>query len=91
MYYHYYEFPYGAHKVKKHYGIRTDRYKLIHFYNDVDQWELYDLQTDPHEIKNIYNERTALSDSLKQKLEQLRKDYLDTIKLENDKLTSRLW
>jgi arylsulfatase A-like enzyme len=82
MYYHYYEFPYGAHKVKKHYGIRTDRYKLIHFYNDVDQWELYDLQADPHEVRNIYNDRIALSDSLKQKLELLRKEYLDTIKLE---------
>jgi arylsulfatase A-like enzyme len=82
IYYHYYEFPYGAHKVKKHYGIRTDRYKLIHFYNDVDQWELYDLKNDPHEVKNLYGQRTSLTDSLKQQLEEIRRQYLDTIKLE---------
>src|SRR5690625_2168299 len=45
LYYHYYEFP-NEHMVKRHYGIRTDRYKLIHFYNDIDEWELYDLQED---------------------------------------------
>ena len=37
LYYHYYEYP-GAHSVKRHYGVRTDRYKLIHFYNDIDEW-----------------------------------------------------
>ena len=41
IYYTYYEFP-GEHHVKRHYGVRTDRYKLIHFYYDIDQWELYD-------------------------------------------------
>ena len=46
MYYHYYEYP-AVHSVKRHYGIRTERYKLIHFYNDIDEWELYDLKTDP--------------------------------------------
>ncbi|XHR30453.1 MAG: sulfatase [Chthoniobacteraceae bacterium] len=52
-YYHYYEFP-AWHMVKRHYGIRTERYKLIHFYNDVDEWELYDLQADPGEMHNLY-------------------------------------
>jgi arylsulfatase A-like enzyme len=52
-YYHYYEYP-GIHSVKRHYGIRTNRYKLIHFYGDVDEWELYDLQTDPQEMTNVY-------------------------------------
>ena len=47
IYYHYYEYPHGWHSVKRHYGIRTDRYKLIHFYNDIDKWELYDLENDP--------------------------------------------
>lgn len=51
-YYHYFEYP-GAHSVKRHYGIRTKRYKLIHFYNDIDAWELYDLQKDPHELSNV--------------------------------------
>ena len=47
VYYHYYEFP-GAHSVAKHYGVRTKRHKLIHFY-DLDEWELFDLETDPNE------------------------------------------
>lgn len=57
-YYHYYEFLNDrrtAHMVRRHYGVRTDRYKLIHFYN-VDEWELYDLEADPLEMTNIYSE-----------------------------------
>jgi len=54
FYYHYYEYP-AVHSVRRHYGVRTTRYKLIHFYYDIDCWELYDLQTDPQEIKNVYN------------------------------------
>ncbi len=42
--------------VKRHYGIRTSRYKLIHFYYDTDEWELYDLQKDPEELNNVYND-----------------------------------
>ena len=49
IYYTYYEFP-GEHHVKRHYGVRTDRYKLIHFYYDIDVWELYDLEEDPNEM-----------------------------------------
>ncbi len=54
LYYHYYEYP-GIHAVKRHYGVRTDRYKLIHFYHDVNKWELYDLKNDPSEMNNIYS------------------------------------
>ena len=32
----------NAYPVKRHYGIRTADFKLIHFYNDVDEWEMYD-------------------------------------------------
>ncbi len=53
LYYHYYEFP-SIHMAKRHVGVRTDRYKLIHFYNDIDEWELYDLENDPYEMKNLY-------------------------------------
>ncbi len=57
IYYHYYE-SYADHTVPKHYGIRTDRYKLIHFYelpgDDAERWELYDLKTDPNELHNVY-------------------------------------
>ncbi len=55
IYYHYYEFP-NEHGVKKHYGIRTDRYKLIHFYDGIDVWELYDLKHDPREMQNLYHD-----------------------------------
>lgn len=57
-YYQYYEFLNDhktPHMVRRHYGVRTDRYKLIHFYN-VDEWELYDLEADPNEMRNIYSE-----------------------------------
>jgi arylsulfatase A-like enzyme len=53
IYYHYYEFP-AVHMVKRHYGVRTERYKLIHFYYDIDAWELYDLAQDPRELHNVY-------------------------------------
>ena len=52
MYYRYYHYP-QDHKVQPHYGVRTERYKLIYF-NKIDQWELFDLKTDPHELKNVY-------------------------------------
>jgi hypothetical protein len=54
FYYHYYEFP-GAHSVRKHYGVVTDRYKLFHFYEpEMNYWTLIDRETDPHEMKNVY-------------------------------------
>lgn len=55
LYYHYYEYP-AEHSVCRHYGIRTERYKLIHFYYDIDEWELYDLYEDPHEMHNLYGQ-----------------------------------
>ena len=58
LYYHYYEFFNDrpvAHMVRRHCGVRTERYKLIHFYN-IGEWELYDLDNDPHEMNSVYNE-----------------------------------
>lgn len=40
----------------RHYGVRDHRYKLIHFYDDQDFWELYDLQKDPYELQNVYSD-----------------------------------
>jgi len=79
IYYHYYEYPKGGHDVKRHYGIRTDRYKLIHYYYDIDEWELFDLENDPQEMKNIYMqaEYQELVSELKEKLNELRKKYKD--------------
>ena len=54
-YYHYYEYP-AEHSVKRHYGIRTQDCKLIHFYNDVDEWEMYDMKADPQEMRNVYDD-----------------------------------
>ena len=83
LYYHFYEYP-AEHAVKRHYGVRTDRYKLIHFYNDIDVWELYDLQNDPMEMHNIYNApgNAALIDSLKTELNKLQEQYDDPIETE---------
>jgi len=79
IYYHYYEYP-AVHSVKRHYGVRTERYKLIHFYYDVDEWELYDLEKDPHELKSVYNdpEYKEIQASLLKKLKELRVKYKDT-------------
>ena len=52
VYYHYYEWPFWHH-VQPHYGLRTDRYKLVHFYFNIDMWEFYDLEKDPEEMHNI--------------------------------------
>ncbi len=76
VYYHYYEYP-GEHKVKRHYGIRTERYKLIHFYHDINAWEFYDLESDPNEMNNLMGNAaySNLIDSLKIRLDQVREEY----------------
>ncbi len=79
LYYHYYEF-FGdrrtAHMVRRHYGIRTDRFKLIHFYN-LDEWELYDLHNDPHEMRSVYDdpEYARVVDDLKTRVAELQVKY----------------
>jgi len=56
FYYHYYEFP-GAHSVRRHYGVVTDRYKLFHFYEpEMSYWTLIDRERDPHELTNVYDD-----------------------------------
>lgn len=79
VYYTYYEYP-SIHMVKRHYGIRTDRYKLIHFYYDVDEWELYDLEKDPEELQNVYNDPAykLIQQKMHKTLSQLRKEYKDS-------------
>ena len=79
IYYHYYEYPKGGHDVKRHYGIRTQNYKLIHYYYDIDEWELFDLKNDPHELNNLYNDQeySDIVSDLKRELEALREKYKD--------------
>lgn len=85
IYYTYYEYP-GAHQVKRHYGVRTDQYKLIHFYYDIDEWELYDLEEDPSEMNNVYDdpEYTSVRENMHQRLIEMRKKYGDSD--ENDQM-----
>lgn len=77
-YYHYYEYP-GEHSVMKHFGIRTERYKLIRFYGHKNFWELYDLKKDPSEMKNLYGQKKyeALISELRQMLREVAIEYDD--------------
>jgi arylsulfatase A-like enzyme len=78
IYYHYYEYP-SVHMIPRHYGIRTERYKLMHFYQFGNEWELYDLQSDPDELQNLYGKKgtAKLSANLKKQLRALQKHYED--------------
>ena len=78
LYYHYYEYPHGWHAVQRHYGIRTQRYKLIYYY-DIGEWELYDLSVNPHELYNVYDDQFYVTTQLEMhsRLDSIRKHYLD--------------
>ena len=91
MYYRYWMNNDGAHHVPAHYGIRTERYKLVYYYalplgmkganksTLTPEWELYDLQNDPAEMHNIYNDpaHQNLIVQLKKELLQLKEKYED--------------
>lgn len=81
LYYHFYEYP-GEHSVCRHFGIRTDRYSLMHFYNDINTWELYDLKNDPSQMHNIYGKpgTEKLTRELKKQLRKLQVQYDDPIR-----------
>ena len=81
FYYHYYEYP-GYHEVNRHYAVCTRRFKLIHFYKPapelgVDAWELVDLEKDPLEQHNYYNdpEYADVRKKLHAELMRLREQY----------------
>jgi arylsulfatase A-like enzyme len=78
-YYTYYEYP-SVHMVKRHYGVATERYKLMHFYYDIDEWELYDLEKDPDEMKSVYDdpEYADVQKMMHEKLTELRAYYGDS-------------
>ncbi len=77
LYYHFYEYP-SVHMVARHNGVRTERYKLIRFYQ-FDEWEFYDLETDPQELHNQYDnpEYAEQIEQLKQELSRLQAYYQD--------------
>jgi arylsulfatase A-like enzyme len=78
VYYHYYELSFG---LTRHYGIRTDRYKLMHFYGAIDSWELYDLKKDPTEMKNVYDNKKYADkvEQLKKRLQELRTSFKEDV------------
>jgi hypothetical protein len=84
VYYHYYEYP-AEHAVKRHYGIATKDYKLIHFYYDVNEWELYDRKNDKLEVNNVYHDPKYANVviEMKQKLQEVRLKYKDNDSLSN--------
>jgi arylsulfatase A-like enzyme len=76
--YEYFEYP-AEHSVRKHRGVRTDQWKLIHYYEAPEEFELYDLSNDPSEQTNLYGkpeqaERVAL---LRKRIDELRKETKD--------------
>ncbi len=79
VYYTYYEYP-AEHSVKRHNGVATDRYKLIHFYYDIDEWELYDLEKDPHEMQSVYDDPSyaEVREMMHKKFEEVRAKYGDS-------------
>ena len=88
VYYHYYEFP-QPHYVHPHRGVRTERYKLIHFYT-IDAWELFDLEKDPREMKSVYADAAyaPVVADMKKELTRLMEHYKDdgtsVVKFERD-------
>jgi len=80
LYYHYYEYP-AEHAVRPHYGIRTDRYSLMHFTGDMDEWELFDIQKDPANMHNLYGKKgmEGVTKKLKKQLRKLQKQYNEPV------------
>lgn len=70
--YAFYEHPDADHCVRKNRGIRTSRWKLIEFWEDPKEWELYDLVADPDETNNLASTRKELRRELKQRTDALR-------------------
>ncbi|MBU2997997.1 sulfatase [Cellulophaga baltica] len=91
IYYTFYEYP-AEHKVKRHYGVRTDKFKLIHFYYDIDKWELYDLEKDPTEMHNVYEDPdyASIKKDMHEQLEKMRTKYGDSDALNEENLEKYL-
>jgi arylsulfatase A-like enzyme len=92
MYYRYWMHNDPDHHVPAHYGVRTERWKLIYYYgrpldmrgahppDTAPEWELFDMRNDPREMKNLYlDERYAsVVRDLKAQLEKLQHEAGDS-------------
>ncbi len=81
MYYRYFMHCDG-HNVYAHYGLRTERYKLIYYYEEdpgPQEWELFDLDSDPYELMNVYADPAyaGIVEELKQRLAAMRDELGD--------------
>ena len=78
IYYHYYEYP-SVHMVPRHYGVRTETHKLMKFYQFGEEWEFYDLENDPDELTNQYNnpEYADKIAEVRKELDRIRTHYED--------------
>jgi arylsulfatase A-like enzyme len=78
--YEYYEYP-GPHNVRKNRGVRTEQFKLIHYYEDPEEFELYDLKEDPGELHNLYGDSryASLARDLLQRIRELREETGDPL------------
>jgi arylsulfatase A-like enzyme len=81
FYYHFQEYPDPAYICARHYGIRNERYKLIHYYFPTDEWEFFDLEKDPHEMQSTYYlaEKQDTIALMKQELQAMRDKYRDNV------------
>ena len=86
MYYRYYHDP-GDHNTRAHYGVRTSTHKLIHFWKK-DQWELFDIVNDPHELHNLYGlpGHEPITAALKTELLRLKKALRDDDQFANEQI-----
>lgn len=75
IYYQYFAYP-DWHMVHRQYGVRTHRYKLIHYY-EVGEWELFDLVRDPEEMRSVYGDPgyAEMTAELERRLWSLRQTY----------------
>jgi arylsulfatase A-like enzyme len=86
MYYRYYHDP-GDHNTRAHYGVRTRTHKLIYYWKK-DQWELFDLTTDPQEMHNVYGQpgQEQITASLEAELQRLKQEVRDADQFANEQL-----
>lgn len=92
VYYRYWEHDDGIHHVWAHYGVRTERYKLVHYYAEglgvpgtsdeamPPEWELFDLERDPFELRSVYDDPAyaEVLQRLRLELERVQRQVGDT-------------